>query len=380
MLAAQEPANEPRVKHFDTVIVGCGFAGAATAYHLSRAGGGSILILDKEAVPGFHASGRNASLILQSVAQPLIRELTVASRLGYERCAREIGLAQIGSLLLGTQESLAGCREPARLESRFLRPAEIRAALPVLEDHRFELGLETPSDGVVDIAALLQFYLREARERGVELWLDCELEGVEGPSPYRLATRCGAVEADRLVDAAGAWAARVAALAGAAARPLLPLKRHLFVLDGAPALPDAAPYVWDLEQQFYLRRESGGLLFCVCDETPSESLAPLVEPGIERRLAVTVALHLPALGEATVRRVWSCFRTKTPDGLPLVGADPGLEGFFWVAGLGGHGVGASWEIGRLAACALASGSPPLAALDPGRFSAPGGSDSPPTAT
>ncbi len=68
-----------------------------------------------------------------------------------------------------------------------------------------------------------------------------------------------------------------------------------------------------------------------------------------------------------MRSVWSCFRTKTPDDRFVIGWDPQLEGLFWVAGLGGHGMGCSWQIGRLAAAIFRRQQPAAAAFDPLRF-------------
>jgi D-arginine dehydrogenase len=127
------------------------------------------------------------------------------------------------------------------------------------------------------------------------------------------------------------------------------------------------PFVWNLERNFYFRSEIGDLLFSICDEEPSESLIETVSPDIAPRLAQLILSELPALREAVQKRVWSCFRTRTPDGSFVIGWDPQVTDFFWVAGLGGHGVGASWQVGRLAAERFA-GDKPSSFHDPARFS------------
>jgi glycine/D-amino acid oxidase-like deaminating enzyme len=93
-----------------------------------------------------------------------------------------------------------------------------------------------------------------------------------------------------------------------------------------------------------------------------------VSPDISQSLAELVWVELPALREATQREVWSCFRTKVPDGSFVIGWDRAAENFFWVAGLGGHGMGSSWEVGRLAAERFIHPNPTTPQpFDPSRF-------------
>jgi D-arginine dehydrogenase len=340
---------------FDVLIIGSGFAGAATAFHLSEIFQGSILIIEREQVPGVHASGRNASLVLQSVADPAIRGVVAAGAREYARLRSELGFRQTGSLLLGTQGRLESLRETDRVESSLLEADVVHRRVPLLEGHDFEAALETPGDGVIDIWALLQYYLAGARGRGVTLRLSCGVQGISGHGPFRVETSRGLLEAATLINAAGAWAGEVAAMAGATQQPLTPWKRHLFVLQEIAGIDPDWPFVWGLEPEFYFRPDAQGLLFSLCDEEGSSSLEPLVSPGISERAADFVWKELPAMRIGAERDVWSCFRTRVPDGRFVIGWDSGCEGFFWVAGLGGHGVGSSWEVGRIAASLFCTG-------------------------
>ena len=272
------------------------------------------------------------------------------------------------------------------MDSRLVAPEEVVRRVPLLDPGSsggagFDAALATAGDGVMDPWALLTFYLDGARARGVEVRTDCEVLEVEGGSPFRVRTSRGELSARTLVDAAGGWAEEVARRAGVEPPSLVPFKRHLFVLDlpdapvlsrrpgGTPAIDPSWPFVWDLDRDFYFRPESGGLLFSVCDEergSSRTSLEETVTPGIDELVAERIFRCLPRLRDARVRRVWSCFRTKAPDGRFVIGPDPEIEGLHWVAGLGGHGMGCSWEVGRLAAAALL-GAQPEPAFDPARL-------------
>lgn len=350
----------------DILIVGAGFAGAATAYHLSQITKQSITILEQEEIPGFHASGRNASLLMQSAENPDIRRMIVASRIAYAAIGN-LAVSSAGSLMLGTRKELEAIREPEVVPSEFCEPDQVKKAIPLLDRHEFDAALFTPSDAVMDIAALLRHYLEGAQHRGVKLLLKHRVEEARSDGPFWVRAGNEEITADYLINAAGAWAGSVGTLVGATPLPLTPLKRHLFVLGDIAGVRPDWPFVWNLSRNFYFRPESGQLLFSICDEQLCKSLEPTVDRDVIEELAELIWRELPSLQEAVQKRAWSCFRTKTPDGRFVIGWDPVCPNFLWVAGLGGHGMGASWEVGRLAAGIFSGRCQSPNAFDPARF-------------
>src|SRR5215467_13243310 len=97
-----------------------------------------------------------------------------------------------------------------------------------------------------------------------------------------------------------------------------------------------------------------------CDAQTEESVAELLFEKIRR--------YLPELSDVAIKNHWAGLRTLSGDGRFVIGWDPNVEGFFWVAGLGGHGVTTSAAVGSLAAKILLGGESPLsAAFSPARF-------------
>ncbi len=377
-MAAPFP-HDPLPASADVVVVGGGFAGASTAFHLARLGFRDVLLLESDDQPGAHASGLNAAMVRQLVpdgATGAVLRASAAAIAG--EWAADVHWCGNGSLLLVGAEAEGGLLDAAReaagagLACQVVDRARAVARVPLLADVDFRAGIATASDGVVDISALLWKYLAGAKAGGARVFPSCPVEAVEtaGGRVRAVVTPRGRVACRVLVDAAGAWANRVAALAGVAPLAMTPFRRHLVVTPPLDWVDAGWPFVWHVDAGFYFRPEVGGLLLSSCDQRAAEPGPTPRDPAVLEDLARKLAEHAPALAGLPVKRYWAGLRTITTDGRFAIGPDPRLAGFFWVAGLGGHGMTGSWAVGEIAAALLAGRSHPLAPpLDPARFPA-----------
>jgi glycine/D-amino acid oxidase-like deaminating enzyme len=324
----------------EVVIIGAGFAGAASAWALARRGVRDVVVLERESEPGRFASGRSAGLGRQLAEDDDTTALTVRGA----ELARQLPVwTPTGSFLTFDEPAL--CDEYVARARRFGVPVEVAppeavtASWPKLSSLRITRALAVRSDGLIDVRALLRVLLR-----GVALATDVGVTAVE---PGRVATNRGALAARVVVDASGAWAG---AWTGDA--PLLSYKRHVFVLE-VPAATPATPWLWHLGAgEMYLRGELGGVLVSPCDKArcePGHQEPDLVGEAHLRKLLDDVASEL---GDARVSRRWACQRAFTEERKMRLGRDPDRPWLVWAAGLGGHGATAAPAVGERVADAV----------------------------
>ncbi|HEY1371963.1 MAG TPA: FAD-dependent oxidoreductase [Candidatus Binatia bacterium] len=366
----------------DCVIIGAGFAGAATAYHLTRNGARDIVILEQEAVPGVHSSGRNASMVRQVVADAALAKLTEEGAAFLRSPPADFPesprFEPNGSLLLASGEGWRRLARDAEMARGLGMSAECwtreRAVehVPPLEGAEFEGAVWSATDGVVDIHALLTGYLKAARSAGAEIRYRTRVRAIDvhGGRVSAVVTDDGAIKTEKVVDAAGPWALTVAGLAGAVDAPLHPCRRHLYITSPIASVDRKWPFVWDVTHEFYFRPDSGGLLLCPCDQ---EEMAPCdaqTDEAVAEILFEKIRRYLPTLSDVAIRKHWAGLRTLSADGRFVIGPDPKVKGFFWVAGLGGHGVTTSSAVGALAArMIMGSDAAAAEAFSPARFAA-----------
>lgn len=363
--------KNPRV-----VIIGGGFAGASCAWHLTQRNIDNVIVLEREDLPGMHASGLNASMIRQFGEDATIVPLKVEGARFAFNPPRHWGeiVGHVGSLLLFKKKSLkeveAGIKQLKDLgvDSKILDPQKASQKIPLLEGADFDYAVWTPSDGVADINTFLWMYIRDAKEHGARLELKQTVESISRKGEvFVVKTERGVFEADILVNASGAWASEVAALAGGRQIKIQPYRRHLYNTIVMDWVDPNWPFVWDIENQYYFRPESGGLLLGPADEDPSEPCVPSTSHEVRELLAEKLSKFCPRLANVTIAKEWAGLRTFAADRRFVLGEDPTCKNFYWAVALGGFGVTTSYSVGRIVVDAIIDRKKPPAELDVARF-------------
>jgi D-arginine dehydrogenase len=175
-------------------------------------------------------------------------------------------------------------------------------------------------------------------------------------------------EAPVLVNAAGAWADKIAALAGVKPIGLQPKRRTIIVFD-APEGVDVArlPFTKTVPDELYFGPEAGRIFASPMDEVPTD---PCDAQPEEYEMALA-AHRIEERTTMKVRRIehrWAGLRSFAPDRLPVVGFAPDAEGFFWLAGQGGFGLQTSPAVAEVVASLIAGARWPVADVTPAELS------------
>jgi D-arginine dehydrogenase len=344
-----------------------------------------VCLLEAEVHPGTHATGRSAALFVESYGPPAIRRLTTMSRAFFETPPEGFSDAPLSRPRIGLV--FGGESQRGRLEAEFalaqktaevawLEADDLVKRAPLLRPGFAAAGFIEPGARDIDTDALLQGFLRQARRHGAKIVTSAPLVRAERErAGWRIEAGAHAIACRHLVNASGAWADRVAAVAGVAPKGLQPKRRTaatLGVSDQIAPLLARHPFATPVDETFYFKPETGSIMVSLSEETPSEPCDAYPEDidvatALERFHASTIVPRSRPLA------TWAGLRTFARDRLPVVGFDPEAPGFFWYVGQGGYGIQTSPAHSAVAAKAIL-GEPPspaeaaiLAAFRPDRF-------------
>lgn len=371
---------------FDAAIIGAGIAGASIGHALAPHA--RVLLLEREAMPGMHSTGRSAAMFMASYGPPQVRALTRASRAFYEQPPSGFTDAAIlsprGALYVARQGQQAALDEwMQRLSAtgsgvERISATECLRRVPVLREPGLLGGVSEVDAMDIDVHALHQGFLRGFKRQGGALWCDAELARADTiGGHWTLALADGRHAGCRtVVNAAGAWADEVAGRCGVLPLGLQPKRRSAFTF-AAPAGVDARhwPTVADVEEHWYFKPDAGQLLGSPAnaDPVPAHDVVPEeldIATGIAAiEAATTLSILRPS-------RTWAGLRTFAPDGELVIGWDARRTAFFWLAGQGGYGIQSAAGAAQLAAAlwlgaplpeALSAQGVTVHTLEPARF-------------
>ncbi len=341
-----------------TLVVGGGIAGLSVAWQLTLDGTRRVTLLERESFCGTHSSARNAQIWLpidnDETTGPLAQRSAqlLSALLGSERA----WLRRASAIVIAPDEThfdaIASGAARGGVSARLIGAAQIEEHSPIVRTDETAILIE--GAGTFDPNEMLRALERACVESGVTIKKDAAVARIVVRSGRARSVELDdgrEIAADEVLIAACAWSKEIGESAGAPI-PLVPLRRHLVLLDADPRRAGTTVWRFSHPHQVYFRPESGGVLASPCDETPFAPCLPPCDPTVLEQLARELEPVAPELLDAKVRTKWACLRTYAHDRELVLGPDPRVEGLYWLAGFGGRGMTIGAAAGELCAAVM----------------------------
>jgi D-arginine dehydrogenase len=353
------------ILYADFVVIGAGIAGASVAYWLAPHG--RVVLLERESQPGFHSTGRSAALFMESYGTPQVRALTLASRGFLESpppgfCEHTL-ITPRGALMVATGTEAALLQEHWQVlrqvsnKGQLLDAHAAHALSPILRREKLLGAVYEPDASDMDVHAIHQGYLRGIRSHGGQIVCNAGVQSMEHNDRDWVieagATKC---YAPVVVNASGAWADQIGALAGADRIGLQPKRRSAFIFAPPQGVDCSAwPMTIGVSEDWYIKPDAGMVLGSPANADPVEPHDVQAEE-LDIAQAIDRIQRMTTLEIRRPTRTWAGLRSFVADGDLVGGWDTKVPGFFWVAAQGGYGIQTSAAMGE-ACAALARGLP-----------------------
>jgi len=361
----------------DVLVIGGAIIGSAVATFLAARPDfdGRIVVVERDPTYRTSSTTLSAASIRLQFSTPLNIEI---SRFGLEVVRHperflavdgevpEVDFVENGYLFLATDAGLATLEHNHAVQRALdvpvalLTPAELRQRFPWIDaDDLAGASLGLADEGWFDAYALLQGFRRRARSLGVKELVG-EVIGVELEGDRAAAVRLAdgsRIETDWVVNAAGPWAAEVAAMAGIAL-PVRPRKRFVYHVE-APISLGAAPLTID-PSGVYFRPEGPTYLTGYSpqgDDPDPDTLDLIVDRSrFESHVWPALAHRVPAFDQLRLLDAWAgLYEVNTLDHNAIVGPHPRVRNLLFANGFSGHGLQQAPAVGRGLAEWIAAG-------------------------
>jgi glycine/D-amino acid oxidase-like deaminating enzyme/glycine cleavage system aminomethyltransferase T len=375
------------------VVIGGGIGGSSAAYHLAALGVKDVVLLERSMLSSgttWHSTGNMETYR----ADPLVFDMVRYAARTYPQLAkdtdREIGWRNVGRVhytdrddrwqVMRTLPELGRARG---ITLELMTPAAVAARLPIIDPAELAGGVWIPSDARVNATDAVQAFAAAARAKGVKIFQDSGVTGIEARDGVvrGVQTDAGRIDCDTVVLAAGLWSRDLARTCGVRL-PMYALE-HQYIITKPHGMPRDLPLFLSYDDQLYGREEVGGLMIgSLDDDAIALSAAALPQnfsfallnerwPQFEPYMA-TAMRRFPVLRTAEIKMLLNGPESFTPDGQMLLGPAPGISGLFTACAFNSNGMALAPAAGRYIAEWIVEGEPSadVAPLDVRRFSPP----------
>ena len=329
------------------VIIGGGVSGLGTAYQLAKRGFTDVVVIEKSYF-GSGATGRCGGGIRQQFSEEynivLAREsVRMFENLG-EELGQDIGFRQGGYLILAhTEEEAEHLKKNVKLQnsldvpSRYMDPSEALDIVPQLNIEGLSAAAYCPTDGVAQPFLVIKGYVDNLKKMGVELYHHTTVKGikVENGEIKKVITDKGEIETNMVLNAAGAWSAKIGEMVGVD-MPNKPYRHEILATEHME--PWLKPMIISFHTGIYFSQSHDGEIVGGIGD-PNEPSSFNTKSSLEflERFATVAVRYIPMMRKLKVMRQWAGLYDVTPDARPILGPVDELPGFIQANGYSGHG-------------------------------------------
>lgn len=341
------------------VVIGSGIAGLSVASAACKEF--AITVVEAEIQGGYHSSGRSATIFQKNFETDLISRMAIAAEVfflepptGYEGVAEQLTrLIVARNYEKNALDEFFDEWQPRTPWLRFVDSQELTRRFPIIANH-YQYAVIDDESLNLDIHILLDGHRRRLREQGGSVLNSHRLLEVskrEGIWEMRFAND-EVIQADVIVNAAGAWADQVATMCGVPQIGLLPKRRTAILVDPGEDCRNWAT-IYRISSDLYIKPEGPLLMVSPMDEhnsAPTDAQPELIDIATtvqEFEEITTIKVERPV-------RTWAGLRSFVKDRNPVIGFDNDTEDFFWVGAFGGAGILTSPCYSQIASCLLSN--------------------------
>ena len=358
------------------VVIGGGIYGVNIAYHLSKLGWKDIVLLEK----GEIASGKSshaAGVVTQFATSKTMMQfrkysIELYSELGLFNHVGSLRVASSREQLKELERSVSRAKAIG-MEVEIISPSEAVKVMPQISDKDLYGAIYLPRDGHLDPYGTTTGMARIIREMGVDVHTHTRVTGLE-LSPkgeiQKVITDKGSIKTNLVVNAAGMWAPRIAAMVGVYL-PTTPVDHQHIAIKAVTGheFPYQTPCLRDPDNLVYMREEQGGLVIGGYEPNPlarwidgvpwehSNATLPADYGRFEMLLEGAVR-RIPFLKDAGIINLTCHPGAYTPDCQPMLGPVAGARGLWMAAGMSLNGYGGAGGMGKLMAEWIVEGEAP----------------------
>ncbi|WP_342363841.1 FAD-binding oxidoreductase [Terrarubrum flagellatum] len=351
---------------YDVAVIGGGLHGLTAALHLSRAGQRTVVIerrwigrhASSATAAGVRTLGRDLAEIpisLEAMAMWHRIETIVGDDCGFHAHG-QLRIAETEQQMPSLLQREAEVRALGHTHEEIIGAAELRRLLPNLSPHCVG-ALIARNDGAADPHRTIAAFRRACESASVVIVEGCGVDAAERDrGAWLLACGERRFRAPVVVNAAGAWAGRVASLfgdvieLGVRASMMIVTERLAPLLDPVVSVVGRALSFKQSDQGTLV---IGGGLQGSADLERERSSVNFVELAKGARAASDL---FPATRGVRIARCWTGIEAQTRDHLPVIGASPNTPGLFHSFGYSGHGFQLVPVVGAIIADIIVKGA------------------------